>query len=517
MNKKLPNKIQLITYPDSLGRDLKELRVVLNNYFKSVIKGVHILPFYLSSGDRGFSPLTHLKVDEKFGTWEDIRLITKEYDVVCDLMVNHISVKSKYFKDYLKKGENSKYADYFITAEKFSGRIKKKGKTTSKIVFFIENFINKLRAVDFIFHERGVNRFSIKKIYRPRPGNPFVKFLLANGKVKNIWCTFSRDQVDLDINNNEVKNILKESIALFAINGIKMVRLDAIGYVAKDRGTKSFMIPETYRFIEWISAVAEKRGVLSLPEVHSYYKDQLKLAKISGVDYVYDFVLPILVLYSLYTGSNKKLKNWIAIRPDNQITTLDTHDGLPVVDVEGIMTDEERSYVTSLINLHGGNAALRASGNNSRNVDVYQINCTYYSALGENDDAYITARAIQFFIPGVPQVYYMGLLAGRNDVEKLNLTGVGRDINRHNYTMKEIKEELRRPVVKRLMNLMDFRNNYSAFGGEFEMKKNSGDKNLVFKWKEGEMICKIKINLEKYIVEIRYIDPQTLKEKFIKA
>lgn len=74
---------------------------------------------------------------------------------------------------------------------------------------------------------------------------------------------------------------------------------------------------------------------------------------------------------------------------------------------------------------------------------------------------------MQFFLPGVPQVYYVGALAGKNDMELLRKTNNGRDINRHYYSTAEIDENLKRPVVKALNALAKFRNELDAFDGTF--------------------------------------------------
>ena len=76
------------------------------------------------------------------------------------------------------------------------------------------------------------------------------------------------------------------------------------------------------------------------------------------------------------------------------------------------------------------------------------MNCTSFDALGRSGNEYLIARAIQFFVPGIPQVYYVGLLAGTNDMELLARTQVGRDINRHYYTSSELRSALADPVVR---------------------------------------------------------------------
>ena len=148
---------------------------------------------------------------------------------------------------------------------------------------------------------------------------------------------------------------------------------------------------------------------------------------------------------------------------------------------------------------------MRASGINSDNVDVYQINTTYYSALKENDRDYLISRAIQFFVPGIPQVYYVGLLAGKNDEELLKETGNGRDVMRHYYSLSEIEESLENPVVEKLMKLMRFRNKYSAFNGKFEIQETDKHK-LILSWRKGRGYCKLEVNFWKKEGRIEFWD-----------
>lgn len=168
-------------------------------------------------------------------------------------------------------------------------------------------------------------------------------------------------------------------------------------------------------------------------------------------------------LYTLYSGQTKQLAKWLKMSPMKQFTTLDTHDGIGVVDAKDILTDEETLYTSEELYKVGANVKKIFSSEAYNNLDVYQINSTYYSALGDNDDAYLLARAFQVFAPGIPQVYYVGLLAGQNDLDLLESSKEGRNINRHYYEVDEIKTELNRPVVKKLLNLLTFRNTAQAF------------------------------------------------------
>lgn len=506
----MKNGVGLITYPDSMGRTLEDLNTVLEKHFPNTFTHIHILPFYPSSADRGFAPLTYKKVDPVFGDWDDIRAIAKKHEVMADIMLNHISARSTYFQDYMTHGERSVFHDFFITPKKFSHRLdriyhfdKTHEDLTSRvrilqrlpesfrkalytyIIAPLEWFVWKLRRLDPIFHTKGVSRFAMQKIYRPRPGSPFVPFIFQDRRLRRIWCTFSKEQVDLDIRNPGVQEIFKESMEYLSNQGITSIRMDAAGYIVKKRGTTNFLIPETYRTISWFADMAHTFELDVLPEVHARADIQKKLAKTRGVDFVYDFALPMLVLQAIFDKNAKNLKHWIRKRPRNTITTLDTHDGIPVPDVEGLMTKEESRETVKHIHKHGGNDSLRASGFGSENVDIYQINCTYYSALCGDDDAYILARAIQFFVPGIPQVYYVGLFAGENDHNLLEQTGTGRDINRHSYSIKEITREIEKPVVKRLLKLIKLRATHSTFEGLFTLK-HSSKLRLIMTWTKDE-------------------------------
>lgn len=204
-----------------------------------------------------------------------------------------------------------------------------------------------------------------------------------------------------------------------------------------------------------------------LPEIHEHYTIQMKIAE-RGY-WIYDFALPVLTLNALYDGDGQYLKRWLEMSPKHQFTTLDTHDGIGIVDVKDLMPDDVITATKERMFTQGANVKKVYNTEAYNNLDIYQVNTTYYSTLGNDDDAYLLARAIQFFAPGVPQVYYVGLLAGANDIALLEQTKNGRDINRHYYTREEVAEEVRRPVVKKLFSLMRFRNTHPAFAIDGDM------------------------------------------------
>lgn len=454
----MKNKVQLITYANRLGEGtIKSLTDVLRTRFDGVYEGVHILPFFtpFDGADAGFDPVDHTKVDPRLGTWDDIAELSKTHDIMVDTIVNHMSWESKQFQDVMKRGEDSPYYPMFLT-------------------------------MSSVFPD-GATEEDLAGIYRPRPGLPFTHYTWG-GKTRLVWTTFTPQQVDIDTDSKEGWDYLLSILDQLSRSHVSYIRLDAVGYGAKQAKTSCFMTPKTFDLIGRIKAEAESRGLETLIEVHSYYKKQVAIA--NKVDRVYDFAIPGLLLHALTTGKTDPIAKWVEVRPNNAVTVLDTHDGIGVIDIgsdqldrslKGLVPDEEVDQLVETIheNTHGESRA--ATGAAASNLDLYQVNSTYYSALGCNDQHYLAARAVQFFLPGVPQVYYVGALAGANDMELLHRTHVGRDINRHYYSVEEIDRNLERPVVKALNALCRMRNQLDAFDGEFTFS-HEGD-TLTFDWK----------------------------------
>lgn len=437
------NKIMLITYADSLGSNLKELGYVLNKYYDGVIGGVHILPFFPSSADRGFAPKCYDVIDEKFGTWDDINALSEKYYLMFDFMINHISRSSEYFQDFLKRKDGSPYKDMFIRYKEFWSS----GEPTAD---------------------------EVDKIYKRKPRAPYTMAEFADGSNEKVWCSFGEEQIDLNLETDFTKRFVQETIRSMSEHHANIIRLDAFAYSVKKAGTSCFFIePEVWNLLYAANDLLQPHHKFILPEIHEHYSLQLKLAE-KGF-YTYDFSLPMLVLYSLYVGNTAYLKHWLKICPRKQFTTLDTHDGIGVVDVKGLMSDEDILAAKELLFKKGANVKKIYNTEAYHNLDIYQLNCTYYSALGDNDDAYLLARAIQFFAPGVPMVYYVGLLAGENDIKLMESTKNGRDINRHYYTIEEIEKNQQRPVLQKLYRLMKFRNSHPAFEGTCTVSETPGN------------------------------------------
>ena len=469
----MKNQVQLITYVDRLGGGgLTDLRNLLDGPLRGVFGGVHLLPFFepIDGADAGFDPSDHTQVDVRLGTWQDVKRLTASIDVMGDVIVNHISAKSPQFQDFLARGAKSEFADLFLTLES---------------VF-----------------PNGVSEAQLAAVYRPRPGRPLTEVALANGERRSLWTTFTPQQIDINVRHRQGRAYLTRVLETFAANGIRMVRLDAVGYAIKVPGTSCFMLPETFEFIGEFAQQARALGIDVLVEIHSYYRKQIEIA--ARVGWVYDFALPPLLLHAFAFRTAKYLQDWIRIRPTNALTVLDTHDGIGIIDIgadaadraarPGLVPPQELDRLVEIIHERSGGESRRATGAAASNLDLYQVNCTFYDALGRDDGAYMLARAIQFFLPGIPQVYYVGLLAGHNDVALLARTGVGRDINRHYYDRAEIETELRRPVVARLLELIRLRNAHPAFAGTFALGDTTVDR-LLLRWTQGTHYVQLEANL----------------------
>ncbi|HDL2079600.1 TPA: sucrose phosphorylase, partial [Enterococcus faecium] len=302
----------------------------------------------------------------------------------------------------------------------------------------------------------------IDLIYKRKDKAPFQTVEFADGTTEEVWNTFGEEQIDLDVTKEVVKEFIRETIKDMANHGCSLIRLDAFAYAIKKLDTNDFFVePDIWELLDEVRQEAAKYDVELLPEIHEHYSIQMKIANHDY--YIYDFALPMVTLYSLYSGKSERLANWLKMSPMKQFTTLDTHDGIGVVDARDLLTDEELDYTSEELYKVGANVKKVYSSANYNNLDIYQINSTYYSALGDNDRSYLLARAIQVFAPGIPQIYYVGLLAGKNDIELLEATKEGRNINRHYYDLAEIEEEVQRPVIQQLFALLKFRNESAAF------------------------------------------------------
>jgi sucrose phosphorylase len=470
------NQVQLIAYADRLGGSLAGLGRLLDGPLAGLFGGLHILPFFLpyDGADAGFDPVDHLRVDPRMGTWEDLRRLGRSVDTIADLIVNHVSAESTQFRDVVERGSASPYAGMFLTF----GRVFPAGATEADLL----------------------------RIVRPRPGLPFTPRILG-GVQQLVWTTFTSRQVDLDVRHPATRAYLSAVLRRLADAGVAMVRLDAVGYTVKTAGSTCFMTPETVEFVSELTAEARRLGLAVLTEVHAHYRYAAQLA--GRVDRVYDFVLAPLILHALSTGDACRLRDWLIRRPGNTVTVLDTHDGIGMVDADGGQDDRSGSggllssvdiaALADWIHRNSGGTSLASTARVARTGGIYQVSSTAYDAVGRDDRRYLLARLLQLFAPGIPQVYYVGLLAGRNDTELAARTGEARETNRRRYTEAEVAQALAQPVVQSLLRLIRFRNSHPAFDGEFSLPDTPAGV-LRMRWQAGDA----QVDLDTRLTEASY-------------
>ena len=315
--KKIENKIMLITYADSMSRDLKELDEILAGHFRGIIGGLHVLPFYPSSGDRGFAVINYDIVDPAFGTWDDIDRLADQYYMMADFMLNHVSIRSEEFKDYMKNGDASPYRDMFIHWEEFWPG----GEPTEE---------------------------QYDMLYRRKQTYPYIEFTRDDGEKVHLWNTFFQEQIDIDPYSEATQDYYERNLGILRSH-VPLVRFDAFAYATKRPGTNCFFVePDVWNVLDIGMEPLRKTGTEMLPEIHENYHIQLKMAE-KGY-WVYDFALPMLLLHGLKTGRTDRLIHWLNICPRKQFTTLDTHDGIGVVDVAGLLTEDEIDIVRDDVN-----------------------------------------------------------------------------------------------------------------------------------------------------------------------
>ncbi|MEY4451179.1 MAG: hypothetical protein RLZZ380_300 [Actinomycetota bacterium] len=445
----------ILVYAERVGGNLGEIEKLLKGALKD-FEGIHVLPFFhpYDGDDAGFDPIDHKIVDPRLGDWTDFKRISETHELTADLIVNHSSYLSPEFLDWQEKGDKSEYNGLFLT-------------------------------FDVVFPNGGTED-GITSFYRPRPGLPFTAYEV-DGRRRLVWTTFMPSQVDIDIKHPAGQNYLRNVLEALKSGGVKVVRLDAVGYAVKTPGTDSFMTPETLKFVEEITELIHSYDMRVLVEVHAHYTQQLDIAPL--VDLIYDFQTAPLLLHSFFTGTVDKLDLWFQQRPTNCLNVLDTHDGYGVIDAgpingrPGLITQDDMAFIFEKAEANTQGHSAIASVVPQWFTLPHQINATLPNILA-NDTAYVISRAVQFFLPGEPQVYYVGLFNGMDDRELFQKSAQGRDVNRHNYTVAELEEALKQPVTRAIIALARLRK-HNAFNGEFTYAQ-TGHNSMTLAWVNGE-------------------------------
>ena len=411
--------IALITYGDSLQNDKKPLKILnefLNRYLKGTINTVHILPFFPYSSDRGFSVIDYKKVNPQLGDWDDIKKIHENFNLIFGEVINHISSQSKWFKEFLES--NPRYHDYFISFE----------------------------SVD------AISTSDLGKITRPRTSPLLTRFKTKDG-YKYVWTTFSSDQIDLNFHNPDVLIEAIDLLLFYIDKGVDIVRLDAVAYIWKELGTNCVNRRQVHIVLKIFRVILKLVApyVMLLCEVNLPQRQNLSYFG-RGDDeshIIYEFTLPPLLLFSFYKGDVKKLSRWashLRIRSDLDFifNFLDSHDGIGLSAVHGILTEKEIESLINTVKKKGGLVSYRRK--DSMEIP-YELNTTWFSALKDDDEElsirkYLCSIAVALSIDGIPGIYIQSLFGMENDLKKVSRTGIKRDINRSELDIAKIIEAL---------------------------------------------------------------------------
>lgn len=436
----------LITYGDQFYEDgetkLTTFNKMYQQFFSDTFPIVHFLPFFPYSSDDGFSVIDYEQVNPEIGDWADVQVMNRNARLMFDFVCNHMSAKSNWFQGYLNN--RTSYKDFFIESDP---------------------------SID------------LSMVTRPRTSPLLSEFVDLDGKIRNIWTTFSDDQVDLNFANPKVLLRMIDVLLFYVDQGADFIRLDAVGFLWKKAGTSSIHLPETHKIIQLFRSIVEEvaPGTILITETNVPHQDNISYFGdgTNEAQMVYQFPLPPLVLHAIRTGNTSYLQKWAneIYLPTEEVSFfnfLASHDGIGLNPIRGIIDEAEILDLVASIEKEG--ALVNYKQNPDGSFSPYEINTTYIDALSNQSDEdelrlkrFMVAHSILLTIIGIPAVYVQSILGGRNYYEGVEKTGANRTINRQKYKASEICDSLlksgsfRNQVYRELQKLIQLRRSEEAF------------------------------------------------------
>jgi len=436
----------LITYGDQVqggspGRFIEELHDFYNVHLKEVINAVHFLPFFPYTSDDGFSVVDYLKIDPELGDWQQVKNFSKDANLMFDAVVNHISKSSDWFKGYCEG--NPEYENFFIAEDPNT---------------------------------------DLSMVTRPR-ALPLLHPFKTNRGEEHIWTTFSEDQVDINASNPKVMIKVLEALLIYAENGAKYIRLDAIAFLWKEIGTDCIHHPKTHAIVKLFRAVFEEvcPGLKIITETNVPHEENLSYFG-SGRDeahLVYNFTLPPLLAWSILNEDATRLRNWANSLqlPSEDVTFFNftaSHDGIGMRPLQGIMTPAEIEALAQHSLDRGGHVSYKDNGDGTKSP--YELNCNYMDFLNPLNldldvkvQRFLCSQAVMLSMPGVPGIYVHSLLGSENHHDGVEETGRARSINREKFQRQNLEKEMAKPDSRRqkvfdgYRHLLSHRSEYDAF------------------------------------------------------
>jgi sucrose phosphorylase len=574
-NKNISNGVMLNAYPDSIGEKFSDTVGMLKmTEFKNVFSLLYVLPtFFNSDLDRGFSIIDYDINKDLVGTKDLKDLKQLNIKLKFDIVLNHLSVASPQFKDLLKYGNESKYKDFFINWNEFwkgngvkneYGIIIPKAEYINKLfmrksglpilkvhfpdgteqpywnTFYQQITYNKITAADLQNIEELTEEQSLYitaqindaidhgQDFRNIDFEDCNSFKVAILQIVEQKCSYL-GQMDVNATSPLVWDFYEETLKKLTSYGCNILRLDAFAYLHKEVGESNFFNkPGTWKYLERIKQIAQKNNLKLLPEIHAEYGLHL-YDEVANEGYtIYDFFLPGLTIHTIENKTSKALISWvkeIIAKGYKTVNMLGCHDGIPVLDLKGkevngvynkgLLEDREIEAIMNKIMGRGGRVK-NLYDPSGKKISYYQINATFFSALGEDEQKLLLARAIQMFMPGIPQVWYLDIFAGKNNYEAAdNGDSAGhKEINRTTLSMRDVEQGLKTDVVKKQLEIIRLRNTLDAFLGKVEIN-DAFDDVLDIKWVKNKTVAHLKANLKTYTFTIDYIEKEiTYKMSF---
>lgn len=564
-NNTIANGVMLNAYPDSIGEKLSDTISMLKKpEFKDVFSLYYVLPtFFNSDLDRGFSIIDY-NINQDLVSAEDLNVLNElNIKLKFDIVLNHLSVASPQFKDILQHGNQSKFKDFFINWNEFwkgNGIENEEGIIIPKAEYLNKLFMRKsgLPVLKVRFPD-GTEQPYWNTFYQQVTYNKItptdLQTLQLTPEQRLFICKKIKDSIeqnqDFSTLNFEDCNVLKAEIlqiveqnrsylgqmdvnaasplvwdfyeeTLKKLNnyGCNILRLDAFAYLHKQVGESNFFNkPGTWDYLERIKRIAIKNNLMLLPEIHAEYGLHLH-DEVANKGYtIYDFFLPGLTIHTIENKTSKALMSWakeIIAKEYKTVNMLGCHDGIPVLDLKGkevnciynkgLLEDSEIEAIMNKIMERGGRVK-NLYDPSGKKVSYYQVNATFFSALGEDVQKLLLARAIQMFMPGIPQVWYLDLFAGKNNYEAADNGGSAghKEINRTTITMQDIEQGLEKGVVKNQLEIIRLRNTSNAFLGQVTINDALED-TIDIKWTNNKTVAHLEANLETYDFTIHHIE-----------
>ena len=558
------NGVMLNAYPDSIGTNLNDIVSMLKMpEFKNTFSLFYVLPtFFNSDLDRGFS-IVNYDINEELVSKADIAAFN-ELNIMLkfDIVLNHLSVASPQFKDLIKNGEKSKFKDFFIDWNEFwkgNGTLNEYGIIVPKKEYLDKLFMRKsgLPILKILFPDgtekpywntfyqkityQKISTEDLKSIPNLNTENALTICEKVNAVIEDIQDIQTIDfgnqsefkeevlkivnrnrtylgQMDVNAKSPLVWEFYEDVLSKVGSYGCQILRLDAFAYLHKEVGeTNFFNKPGTWDYLEKINQIAKKNNLVLLPEIHAEFGLHLH-DEVANEGYsIYDFFLPGLTIHAIEKGTNKALMTWakeIIAKGFKTVNMLGCHDGIPILDLKGkevngvyqkgLLEDDEILEVMDLIIERGGQVK-NLYGADGKKISYYQVNATYFSALGENEQKLLLARAIQMFMPGIPQIWYLDIFAGANDHEAVLKAGKDghKEINRTTLSLKDIEAGLKKEVVKNQLEIIRLRNTSNAFQGSVAFDETIEEEINILWTNEGEYAHLI-ANLKTLHFSIKY-------------